>query len=201
LALTAVRELSFGMHQETRLAFENALVGRLRAGQEAAADELVHLYADRLLRAASLLLNDRHLAEDAVQETLLATVTRIGQFRGESSLYSWMYSIMLRWCRRQQRRRLIDSSLILLPSEELANIADENTSAEAQWDNMQRSSRVSRAVSNLPQAYCEVVVLFYHEEFSIAEISRMTGKPEGTIKSLLHRARQKLTEALEGDEP
>jgi len=189
------------MHQEARLALEDALVSRLRAGQEAAADELVHLYADRLLRAASLLLNDRHLAEDAVQETLLATVTRIGQFCGESSLYSWMYSIMLRWCRRQQHRRKIDSNLILLASEGFANVAGEGTSVESEWDNMQRSSRVSRAVSNLPQAYREVVVLFYQEEFSIAEISRMTGKPEGTIRSLLHRARQKLTEALEGDEP
>lgn len=200
MALTAVRELSIGMRQEARSAFEDALVNSLRAGQEAAADELVDLYADRLLRAASLVLSDRHLAEDAVQETLLATVTRIGQFRGESSLYSWMYAIMLRWCRRQQRRRRIDSNLILLPSEELANVAGEDTSAEAEWDNMQRSFRVSRAVGDLPQAYREVVVLFYHEEFSISEISHMTDKPEGTIKSLLHRARQKLTEALEGDE-
>lgn len=188
MALTAAKELSIGMRQEARLAFEDALVSRLRAGQEAAADELVDLYADRLLRAASLLLSDRHLAEDAVQETLLATVTRIGQFRGESSLYSWMYAIMMRWCRRQQRRRKIDSKLILLSSEELANIAGEDTSVEAEWDNMQRSSRVSRAVGDLPQAHREVVVLFYHEELSIAEISRMTGKPEGTIKSLLHRA-------------
>lgn len=73
MALTAARELSIGMHREARLTFEHALVGRLRAGQETAADELVDLYADRLLRAASLLLSDRHLAEDAVQETLLAT--------------------------------------------------------------------------------------------------------------------------------
>jgi len=189
------------MHQEARPASEDALVSRLRSGYEAAADQLVGLYADRLLRAASLLLNDRHLAEDAVQETLLATVTHIGQFRGESSLYSWMYAIMLRWCRRQQRGRKIDSNLILLSYEELANVAGADTSVEAEWDNMQRSFRVSRAVSDLPEAYREVVVLFYHEEFSIADISRMTGKPEGTIKSLLHRARQKLTKALEGDEP
>ena len=77
--------------------------------------KLYSLYQKELYLYLYSFCGDRHLAEDAVQETLLATVTRIGQFRGESSLYSWMYSIMLRWCRRQQRRRLIDSSLILLP--------------------------------------------------------------------------------------
>jgi RNA polymerase sigma-70 factor (ECF subfamily) len=188
------------MHQKARPASEDALVSRLRAGHEAAADELVDLYADRLLRAASLLLNDRHLAEDAVQETLLATVTRIGQFRGESSLYSWMYAILMRWCRRQQHRRKIDSNLSLLSSEELTDVAGEDVSVEVAWEKAQRTLQVSRAVGGLSQAYREVVVLFYHEEFSIAEISRMTGKPEGTIKSLLHRARQKLAQTLEGDE-
>jgi len=198
--LTAAKELSIGMHQKARPASEDALVSRLRAGHEAAADELVDLYADRLLRAASLLLNDRHLAEDAVQETLLATVTRIGQFRGESSLYSWMYAILMRWCRRQQHRRKIDSNLSLLSSEELTDVAGEDVSVEVAWEKAQRTLQVSRAVGGLSQAYREVVVLFYHEEFSIAEISRMTGKPEGTIKSLLHRARQKLAQTLEGDE-
>jgi len=198
--LTAAKELTIGMHRKAGPALEDALVSRLRAGQEAAADELVDLYADRLLRAASLLLCDRHLAEDAVQETLLATVTRIGQFRGESSLYSWMYAIMLRWCRRQQSRRKIDSSLSLMPSDELAEFAGDDASVEARWESAQRTLRVSRAVGDLPQAYREVVVLFYQEDFSVAEISRMIGKPEGTIKSLLHRARRKLAEALEGDE-
>ena len=198
--MTAAKELSIGMHQKARPASEDALVSRLRAGHEAAADELVDLYADRLLRAASLPLNDRHLAEDAVQETLLATVTRIGQFRGESSLYSWMYAILMRWCRRQQHRRKIDSNLSLLSSEELTDVAGEDVSVEVAWEKAQRTLQVSRAVGGLPQAYREVVVLFYHEEFSIAEISRMTGKPEGTIKSLLHRARQKLAQTLEGDE-
>ena len=198
--MTAAKELSIGMHQKARPASEDALVSRLRAGHEAAADELVDLYADRLLRAASLLLNDRHLAEDAVQETLLATVTRIGQFRGESSLYSWMYAILMRWCRRQQHRRKIDSNLSLLSSEELTDVAGEDVSVEVAWEKAQRTLQVSRAVGGLSQAYREVVVLFYHEEFSIAEISRMTGKPEGTIKSLLHRARQKLAQTLEGDE-
>ena len=192
--------LCVAMRQDARLVLEDTLAGRLRAGHEDAADELVDVYADRLLRAATLLLNDRYLAEDAVQETLLAAVTHIGQFRGESSLYSWLYAILMRWCRRQQRRRKIDSHLSLMPSEELANVADDGVSVEAKWESAQESLRMSRAVGGLSRAHREAIVLFYHEEFSIAEISRLTGKPAGTVKSLLHRARQKLAQALEGDE-
>lgn len=192
--------LCVGMHQEAKLTFEDALAVRLRAGHEDAADELVDLYADRLLRAATLMLNDGHLAEDAVQETLLAAVTHIGQFRGESSLYSWLYAILLRWCHRQRCRRKIDTHLSLAPSEELDAIANDEASVETEWESAQQSLRVSRAVGGLPRLYREVVVLFYHEGFSIAEISSLTGKPAGTVKSLLHRARQRLAQALEGDE-
>jgi RNA polymerase sigma-70 factor (ECF subfamily) len=85
-----------------------------------------------------------------------------------------------------------------MPSEELANVADDGVSVEAKWESAQQSLRMSRAVGGLPRAYREVIVLFYHEEFSIAEISSLTGKPAGTVKSLLHRARQKLAQVLEG---
>ena len=190
--------LRVSMHQKAKPTLEDALAGRLRAGHEDAADELVETYADRLLRAATLMLSDRHLAEDAVQETLLAAVTHIGQFRGESSLYSWLYAILMRWCHRQRCRRKIDRHLSLMPSEELANVADDGVSVEAKWESAQQSLRMSRAVGGLPRAYREVIVLFYHEEFSIAEISSLTGKPAGTVKSLLHRARQKLAQVLEG---
>lgn len=188
------------MRQGSTLAFEDTLASRLQAGHEEAADELVSLYADRLLRAATLLLNDGRLAEDAVQETLMTAITRIGQFRGESSLYSWLYTIMMRWCRRQQRRRKIDSFLSLVPSEELAHVADKSVSIEAQWESTEEGLRMSKAVGGLPLGYREVIVLFYYEEFSIPEISGLTGKPVGTVKSLLHRARQKLAQAFEEDE-
>ena len=189
------------MRLEARTSCEEPLSVRLKAGQEEAADELVVLYADRLLRAATLILGDAGLAEDAVQETLLSVVTRIDQFRGESALYSWMYTILIRHCRHCQRhRRKTQSSSSLLPPEDFSHIPDPEPPIEDAWERCQEGRRVGLAVEGLPPRYREVIVMFYYEEFSIPEISDITGKPVGTIKSLLHRGRRKLAETLGGEE-
>ncbi len=189
------------MRIDAKTSCEEPLAVRLKAGQEEAADELVGIYADRLLRAATLILGDVGLAEDAVQETLLSVVTCIDQFRSESALYSWMYTILIRHCRHYQRhRRKTQSSSSLMPPEDFSHIPDPGPLIEDAWERSQKGSRVSRAVEGLPPRYREVIVMFYYEEFSIPEISDITGKPVGTIKSLLHRGRRKLAETLGGEE-
>jgi RNA polymerase sigma-70 factor (ECF subfamily) len=189
------------MRIDAKTSCEEPLSVRLKAGQEEAADELVGIYADRLLRAATLILGDVGLAEDAVQETLLSVVTCIDQFRSESALYSWMYTILIRHCRHYQRhRRKTQSTSSLMPPEDFSLIPDPGPPIEDAWERSQKGSRVSRAVESLPPRYREVIVMFYYEEFSIPEISDITGKPVGTIKSLLHRGRRKLATTLGGEE-
>lgn len=58
-------------------------------------DQIVNDYADRLLRAAVLILGDYHLAEDLVQETLIDAATHLSSFRGEAALYTWLYRILI----------------------------------------------------------------------------------------------------------
>jgi len=100
-------------------------VKRLKAGHEEAANELVDMYTDRLLRAATLILGDMNLAEDAVQERSLSVVTRIHQFRSESTLYSLMYTILISHCRHYQRhRRKAQSTSNLLPPEDFSHIPE-----------------------------------------------------------------------------
>lgn len=205
---TTAEELRVAMPQgtaESRSAPEqDTLPDRLRAKSEEAADELVVRYADRLLRAAVLLLGgDMSFAEDAVQETLLAAVTHIHQFRGDSSLYSWPYTILLRWCRRHRRRSQRQGLLFTDPDADpaagtLAG-ADDPAPIEAAFEQAYQRQRITQAVLDLPDAYSEVIVLFYYEDFSVDEISRLLGKASGTVKSLLHRARQRLALILEED--
>ena len=76
----------------------------LRGQESELIDHIVNQYADRLLRAAVLILGDYHLAEDIVQETLIDAATHLSSFRGESP-YTWLYRILIRRCRRQQNRR------------------------------------------------------------------------------------------------
>ena len=71
------------------------------------------------------------------------------------------------------------------------------TAADSQWDSiLQEESGVMAAVLALPEKYREVIHLFYYEDYSIAQISRILHKKESTIRSLLFRARNILSETL-----
>lgn len=178
---------------------EDLLVQGLRAGDEQAAESFVSAYADRLLRVATLILGDAHLAEDMVQESLLAAVEHIESFRGDSSLYTWLYTILTRRCRRQQRKKSWNL-LRLLPESTRQPpwdiIEDERPSAHEQAEQKQLRQQVLHGMQQLPPRHREVMALFYYEELTVEEIAAVIGKPTGTIKSWLHRGRNKLAGIL-----
>ncbi len=160
----------------------------LKLGEEAAIAWLVETFSKRLLKAATLMLGDEHLAEDAVQDCFMDAISHISSFRGQSSVYTWLYTILLRRCNRERKRGLRQIQILkeVEPSFAIPPISVDNTLREA--------------IKSLKYRYREVIVLFYYEEFSIKDISLLLGEPEGTIKNKLHRARQKLKNLLEREE-
>lgn len=162
----------------------------LRAGEPEAIDWLVNSYADRLLRAATLILGDRYVAEDVVQESLMNAVLHLPHFRGDSSLYTWLYAIMIRRCRRLQGKAFWAKAVTLSP-DFLGNLSFA--------EHTEKRLDVRSALRMLPFNYREVIVLFYFEELTIHEISRLLSIPEGTTKNRLYRARVKLKELLGED--
>lgn len=182
---------------------EKQLIAALQAGEPAAAEELVGRYADRLLRAAYLLTGDYHLAQDMVQESLLVAVQRIGRFQGNSSLYTWLYRILLNRCRAEHRRHVPSPTALPLPLD-IPCCADTATSggSDPAHQLLAEESRqtVTKAVFGLPTLYREVITLFYYEELSVTEMAALLGEAVGTLKSRLHRARKLLAEALREEE-
>lgn len=169
----------------------------LRAREPDAVDWLVDSFSDRLLRAATLILGDQHAAEDAVQDCLIDAVTYLHNFRGEASVYTWLYTILVRRCRRQQKG--IWKKLHYLPTGVLERTLFEN-GRYAKIPEIGEKWALRKAISSLTYKYREVVVLFYYEEFSIEEISLLLSVPQGTIKNRLFRARSQLREILEREE-
>ncbi len=187
-------DLAAEIRSDTMKAEEN-LVKRLQAKDQMAANTLVEQYANRLLGVATLVLGDRHLAEDAVQDTLFQAITHIQQFRGDSSLYSWLYTILIRICRARQRKKFWKLPLFR-KEESWDQLVDPNEDVIEQTVKLDRQQHVRQAVGALSPHYREVIALFYFEELSLEEIGRIIMKPVGTIKSTLHRARKKLAEIL-----
>ncbi len=162
----------------------------LRAGEPEALNWLVNTYADRLLRAAALILGDGHAAEDAVQESLMDAVLNLPHFRGDSSLYTWLYAILVRRCRHQQKWLRRVRGVDVVPKGDLAQNPVQSTESIA----------LRSALALLPQKYREVVVLFYFADLTIAEIAELLRVPQGTVKNRLHRARARLKDILGEDE-
>ena len=148
--------------------------------------EFVHSHYPRLVGALALICGSRATAEDAIQEALARAWER--SLRGEEveSLAAWVTTVAINVTRSGIRRltteRRARAKLITVP-------LDPTSQAETRVD-------VRRALATLSRRQREATVLRYYLGLEVTEIARVMGSPEGTIKSLLARARASLAEAL-----
>jgi RNA polymerase sigma-70 factor (ECF subfamily) len=168
----------------------SALADRARTTPEDFA-EFVARYRERGLRIAfRLLAGDDAAAQDALQNAFLRAFRGLPSFRGESSLDTWFYRILLREISRQRRWQ----SLRRLWSGD-PETAPEPVDPRPRPDPALRR-RIAAALEKLTHAQREVFVLVHLEGLSISEAAGVLGKASGTLKSHLHRALASLRESL-----
>lgn len=167
---------------------EKLLIKNLKNGLENSYRQIVAEYGNRLLRTCYLILKDREEAEDVVQETFIKVFKKMGTFRGNSGLYTWIYTIALNLSRDRLRKK--QDTLIL--KDELVG----NNEVEYQVEKNFDRELLRKELFEINSLYREVLVLFYFEELSIKEISNLLNEKEGTIKSKLSRGRRILKESL-----
>jgi len=166
------------------------LITRVVAGDAAAERELYEMYVDRIYRLAFRLAGDDEQARDFTQATFIRAFEKIGSFRGESSLSTWLHSIgvsvALNGLRKTKRLRSREA-----PMEEGLTVG--STRVEADPD---LKERMARAIDSLSDKYRAVFVMHDVEGYTHEEISGTLNIPIGTSKSHLFQARSKLRVAL-----
>lgn len=167
---------------------EKLLIKSLKGGREEAYRQIVEEYGDRLLRTCYLILRDREEAEDVVQETFIKVFSKIEDFREDSGLYTWIYTIALNLSRDRLRRK---RDTLALEDEWVGN-----NDVESHVEKNIEREILRKELFGMDPLYREVLVLFYFEELSIKEISNLINENEGTIKSKLSRGRNRLRESL-----
>jgi RNA polymerase sigma-70 factor (ECF subfamily) len=170
---------------------------RLRR-QEIGADieALVYTHYDAIYRLALSILADAAEAEDAVQETFIAADRALEQFRGQSSLKTWLFAIAINQCRRmlrQRKRRQIltdtwQTARALLPQPSLP----EDTMTRTETEDLLRQT-----VSELKEKHRLPIILRYAHDMTAPEIAQVLQISEGTVHSRLHYARRELKHKLE----
>lgn len=169
---------------------ERELIARAAAGEPEAQRALYDAHVDRVYRLAYRLAGDDDLARDFVQDAFVRAFQRLGEFRGDSALSTWLHaitvSVSLNGLRKVKRLRSRE-----MPLEDAEMIG--TTPRRADPDLRQR---LHAAIDNLPSGYRTVFVMHDVEGFTHEEIAHSLGIQPGTSKAQLFRARAKLRDAL-----
>jgi RNA polymerase sigma-70 factor (ECF subfamily) len=184
---------------------DRQLVNAMLAGEERAFREFFETYFPRVYRFALPRLNrNEDTAKDVVQNTLIKSMRKLGDWRGDASLFTWLCQICRReiadQVRSQQRR---SSKVVLIEDSEEVRAALENIAAPASDDPLRRadSAELKRLVhavlDRLPSRYGEALELKYVEGHSVEEIGERLGIGQTAAQSLLARARVAFREGLE----
>jgi len=196
-----------GFHVPMPEGYEEQLVERLKRRDEAAFNELVRAYEKRVFRLVLRMLGDRAEAEDVAQDVFITVFKSIDSFRGESKLSTWMFRVATNHCKNRikyldRRARGKKGELDELSEHDALESASMSSSSmvarpDQQAEANQIESIVRAAIAELDEDQRELVVLRDVENMSYEEIQQITGLPEGTVKSRLHRARLQLAKAVQ----
>ncbi len=154
-------------------------------------EELIDLHGGYILRLCRIYLGDRHLAEDAFQETFIKAWKNWDGFRGESSVRTWLTHIAVNTCRDVLRSGWFRTMRKSVPVDQLFDLAAPQVPQE--------DTAVRDAVLRLPGLYREVVLLYYDQEMKIREIADLLGIPKNSVSTRLRRARALLRDQLKGE--
>lgn len=186
---------------------EARLIDRLVAHDERAFYSLVRAYERRVFALVLRMVGNRAEAEDLAQEVFVQVFRSVALFRGDSKLSTWIFRIAVNLCKNRNkylRIRRADAQQPLDGDEGSALVQNgaSTTGQFARPDEMMAGRQVEqivqRAILELEPSFRECLLLRDVEDMSYEEIASVTGLPEGTVKSRIHRARAQLREIVEG---
>lgn len=182
---------------------ERTLLRRLRDRDERAFRELVETHRDRVFNITYRMLGDRAEAEDVAQEVFISVFKTIDTFRAEAKFSTWLYRVTVNHCKNRikylARRHDRDRDELDETSHETNGAAGvpRHAQPDRALEGAQLEVLLQEAIAHLDDDQRVVVVLRDVEDLSIEEICEITGLPDGTVKSRLHRARLVLRKRLQ----
>ena len=152
---------------------------------------LLPAFRRKVFGLAYSFLRDREAAEDVTQEVFIKVWRALPGFDGRASLSTWIYAIARNASLSALRARRPQSSLGDPEVMDAVEAIDSAPSADAIVDR----AALLRLIDQLPTKQRQVIMLFYMKEQSHEEVANMLAMPVGTVKTLLHRARARMSAA------
>ncbi|MYL53188.1 sigma-70 family RNA polymerase sigma factor [Pontibacillus yanchengensis] len=154
---------------------------------------IIDQYGEEIKRLIFTYMKDYATTDDIFQEFLIKVYKKIGSFRREAKLRSWLYRIAINTCKDHLRspiKRIISLNDTLFSEKE--------KSAEDMVILKENNLRLAANVLSLPIKYREIFVLRYYQSYSIQQISEALDVKESTVKTRISRGKSKLRQKLGG---
>ena len=187
---------------------DRELLERLKAGDQQALGDLADAYCGKIYQLAFRYLRNREDAEEVAQDVLFKVYRKVGEFRGDAALSSWIYRITFNTAMSRlrtagyQRRQVEEPKMISSTGDELQpaprrELADWSQMADEGVFRSELRRRVFHAILALPAIYRAPVVLRDIQGMSTEEASAVLRVKDQTLKSRLHRGRLLLRSRLQ----
>ena len=163
------------------------LIDEILYDRAAGTRRLVAEYGARLHETALRICGNAADAEDYTFRTLERAVGRIHTFGQKSSVFTWLYEIMVNIIRTDARRKAANA---LVFQEKLPDSEDDRPDAGELLSAQDEAAIVREAIRGLPPPYRALLVFRYYEDLTVPEIARIVSLPEGTVKRRLHEAKR-----------
>ncbi len=178
---------------------ETVLIRKIQSGQIALFGQIAERYQDRLYRLAYRLVDDSEIALEIVQETFMRAIKGIEQFHGRARFYTWLVRILIncvnswRFKERHQHQTIENMQKLLLSSQAKGLIGDNPVTM---LENKELNELLWQGLNNIEPEHKQILLLREQQGLSYDEISQVMHISEGTVKSKLFRAREKLRKTI-----
>ena len=180
---------------------DKALVLKVQQGDKSAFDLLVIKYQHRIIQLVNRYVKDPSEAQDVAQESFIKAYRALGNFRGDSAFYTWLYRIAINTAKNylvSRNRRYSDYHIDVQDAEQVENSLQLKVMETP--DNLLQNDEIidaiKKAIENLPEEMKVAIMLREFEGMSYEEIAQAMECPVGTVRSRIFRAREAIDEKL-----
>ena len=191
------------MNEQTRnnAELDKELVQRVQQGDKSAYDLLVIKYQHKIVQLVNRFVKDPSEAQDVAQEAFIKAYRALGNFRGDSAFYTWLYRIAINTAKNylvSRARRYSDYEVDVQDAEQVENAPQLKgmDTPDNVLMNEQIVEAIKSAIEKLPEEMRTAIMLREFEGLSYEEIAQAMECPVGTVRSRIFRAREAIDKKL-----
>ena len=176
------------------------LIDEVGKGNQAAFDILFSKYNNKLYASLLAFTKSQELAEDLTQKTFIRVWKKIETFRGDSSLFTWIYRIAINLAKNEFSSKQAKNQGITDNIDDTYDLESSVSSPESHAIETESMQAVMDFIASLPSDLREAISLREFDGKSYEEIAQITGSPIGTVRSRIFRAREEILNFMKEEE-